>query len=131
METAERRKERRTKEKVRRRRKWKTETYCEVRLLKGTKRVTDLEKEDKTAHVSQSNVRTYIKKNLMLHQIKLLKHFNKHLKSRRDDVQHSFHWQDIFLSISSLLYPNCKQIALKCNLTQSFRRKIYNFLPFN
>jgi hypothetical protein len=55
METTEER-----KEEVRRRR-WrrKTETYCEIRSLKGTKRVRDSEKEeeeDKTAHVSQSNV---------------------------------------------------------------------------
>jgi len=46
METAEVRKEERTKEKVRRRRRRrKTETYCEIRLLKGTKRVKRLRKK--------------------------------------------------------------------------------------
>jgi hypothetical protein len=115
------------------RQRWKTEIYCEIRLLKGTKRVRDSErwKEDKTAHVSQSNVLNEIKNNLALHQIKLPKHLSKHLKSHRGAVQHSFQWQDIFLVISFPLYPNCKQIPLKRNLTRSSRSKIYNFMPFN
>jgi hypothetical protein len=60
METTER-KDGKTSEKVRRRRRRrKTETYCEIRLLRAqnVSATQKKGKEDKTAHVSQSNVRT-------------------------------------------------------------------------
>ena len=45
MDTAEGRKDGRTREKVRKRkRSWKTEIYCEIRLLKNAERVRDSRK---------------------------------------------------------------------------------------